>query len=114
MDDLTQLKGQILDDLIVIVDETDVEPIDKFDILMLRYVNTGDAGLLSRLYEVTKTIPDPTERGSALMKLFEEINVFEAENAIPAEAAPAPVTEAPQIDAIAEDTPPVADNQTEN
>lgn len=81
MDDLNQLKGQILDDLIVIIDETDVDPAEKFDILMLRYVNTGDAGLLTRLYEVTKAITDPTEKGTALMRLFEEIKILEAESA---------------------------------
>lgn len=81
MADLKQLKNQVLDELIVITDEADLSPLEKFDLTMTRYINTGDEGLLDKLYKTAKEIKDPKDRGSALMQLLEEIEIVQSKQA---------------------------------
>ncbi len=86
MDELAKLKDQVLEDLIQVTDETDVDPADRFEILMSRYVNTGETALLNKAYDAAKAIPETAAKGSALMQLLEEINIAQADAS--AETAP--------------------------
>lgn len=81
MDDLTNLKNQILDDLIGLIDEEGIEPAERFDLLLTRYLSAGDASLLQKAYEAAKSIEDSSARGNALMQLLEEVNIAQAEPA---------------------------------
>jgi len=84
--DLAKLKNEILDEIISIVDDADMEPVEKFDLLMVRYISTGDTALLVKAYDVTKSIQDSSEKGSTLMQLLEEIDLVEIEQAAEAES----------------------------
>ena len=85
-EELTQLRNQVLDELMTLVDEVDIEPEDKYNILMSRYIATGDNSLLKTSLEAAKKISDPKARGSAFVQLLGEIdanpevNPPEAEN----------------------------------
>lgn len=79
MADLQNLKNELLDELIKITDETGVDPIDRFDIVMSRYLNTGETDLLTQATSIAKTIEDPKDRGNAMMQLLDEIDLAQSE-----------------------------------
>lgn len=79
MADLQKLKEQILDDLIVITDDTGMDPVEKFELLMTQYINSENVELINKLYDTAKGIEDVGIRGNALMQLLEEINLVQSE-----------------------------------
>ena len=81
MADLQNLKNELLDELIKITDETGVDPIDRFDIVMGRYMNTGETDLLAQATSIAKTIEDPKDRGNAMMQLLDEIDLAQSDDA---------------------------------
>lgn len=79
MIDLQKLKDEVLDELITLTDEADLNPADKFDLLMTQYINSGDVQLLRKAYEAAQAIEDKTDKGNALMQLVSEIEIAQAE-----------------------------------
>lgn len=75
MANLQNLKQELLDELAKLTDESGIDPLDKFDVIMSRYMVTGDENLLSQAIEVAKTIEDPKERGNAMMQLLDEVDL---------------------------------------
>lgn len=79
MVDLSTLKNEVLDELINITDSEGLDPVEKFELIMTRYVNTGDTALLGAAFKAAKKIEDVSYRGTALMQLLEEIELSQAE-----------------------------------
>ncbi len=75
MADLSKLKNEVLDELIKVTDEEGLEPQEKFEFLLTRYINDGDQSLLAEALVVAKSIEDTTAKGQALMQLLEEIDI---------------------------------------
>ncbi len=96
MGDLTKLKNEVLDELIKVTDEEGLEPQEKFELLLSRYVNDGDQALLSDALTAAKAIEDVTVKGQALMQLLEEIDIAQldaaSEQAVKDEAGTVPST----------------------
>lgn len=80
MSDLTKLKNETLDELIKVTDEEGLEPEDKFELLMTRYIADGNTDLLTQALDVAKTIEDISMKGQALMQLLEEIDIAQIED----------------------------------
>ena len=79
MIDLQKLKNDVLDELITITDEGDLSAEDKFQVVMMRYINGGDIELLDTAYKAAQQIKDATVKGNALIQLAEEIDIAQTE-----------------------------------
>lgn len=82
MADLNKLKDQTLDELIKVTDEEGLEPEDKFELLMTRYVADGNTELLSQALSAAKQIEDISLKGQALMQILSEIDIAQTEETL--------------------------------
>ncbi len=82
MSDLTKLKDETLDELIKVTDEEGLEPEDKFELLMTRYVADGNTDLLPQALSVAKQIEDISLKGQALMQILSEIDIAQTEETL--------------------------------
>lgn len=82
MIDLTKLKDETLDELIKVTNEEGLEPEDRFELLMTRYVADGNTDLLPQALSVAKQIEDTTLKGQALMQILSEIDIAQTEEAL--------------------------------
>ncbi len=89
MADLGTLKNSVLDELITITDSEGLDPVEKYELVMARYANTGDTTLLEAAFNAAKNIEDVSYKGSALMQLLEEIELSQIEPAAQSEATDA-------------------------
>lgn len=80
MADLNKLKDETLDELIKVTDEGGLEPEDKFELLMTRYVADGNTDLLTQALGVAKTIEDTSMKGQALMQILSEIDIAQVDS----------------------------------
>ena len=82
MSDLTKLKDETLDELIKVTDEEGLEPEDKFELLMTRYVADGNTELLAQALSAAKQIEDISLKGQALMQILSEIDIAQTEETL--------------------------------
>lgn len=75
-EDVQKLRNQVLDELIKLVDEVGVEPEDKYNIIISRYIAIGDTALLRDAYNIALTITSPKERAAALLQVLSEIDII--------------------------------------
>ncbi len=80
-DELADLKSRILDGLITLEDESAINASERFSIIMARYIENGDLGLLNRAYEVASKLDDPSLKSNALLQLLDEVNIAQNEQA---------------------------------
>ncbi len=75
-EEIQKLRSQLVDELVVLVDETDLEPEDKFDIIVNQYTMTGDIALLKDAHKAATGIKDVKEKGAALLWVLNEIDLI--------------------------------------
>lgn len=80
MRDLKDLKNQILDELIAVTDGSGLQPEERFDLILTRYINSGDTKLLESALDAAKGIEDASPKAAALIQLLEEVDIAEVES----------------------------------
>ena len=79
MDEYTNLKNQVLDELIKITDEGELTPLEKFEFIMTQYTSNGNTSLLNKAFISAQEIENVSEKGQALMQLLEEIDIAQVD-----------------------------------
>ena len=75
---LDEVKTKALLEIAPMLDELDIAPADKFEILMTQIQQNDDATLIEKAYEQAHAIEEDKFRGEALAKLVHEINYLKS------------------------------------
>ena len=75
---LDEVKTKALLEIAPMLDELDIAPADKFEILMTQIQQNDDATLIEKAYEQAHAIEEDKLRGEALAKLVHEINYLKS------------------------------------
>lgn len=73
---LLDIKNKALEELRPLVDKLELNPVDKFQLLLKIIRATDDQDLVQDAYEAAKAIEDENERAEALVDVVNEIDYF--------------------------------------